>query len=91
MMSAGGMYYAAPVASMDFPQARRALDEHLWLTLQVAREAPARVRPGGSLLFMTGTVARHAGAGLAIASAVAGALPAVTADLALELAPIRVN
>ena len=35
--------------------------------------------------------ARHAGAGLAIASAVAGALPAVTADLALELAPIRVN
>ena len=40
---------------------------------------------------MTGTVARHAGAGLAIASAAAGALPAVTADLALELAPIRVN
>ena len=90
MVSAGGMYYA-PVASMDFAQARRALDEHLWLTLQVAREAPARVRPGGTLLFMTGTVARHAGAGLAIASAVAGALPAVTADLALELAPIRVN
>jgi NAD(P)-dependent dehydrogenase (short-subunit alcohol dehydrogenase family) len=90
MVSAGGMYYA-PVASMDLSLARRALDEHLWLTLQVARDAPARVRPGGSLLFMTGTVARHAGAGLAIASAVAGALPAVTADLALELAPIRVN
>jgi len=90
MVAAGGMYYA-PLAEMDFAQARRAIDEHLWLTLHVARDAAGKVRPGGTLLFMTGTVARRAGAGLAIAATVAAALPAVTANLALELAPVRVN
>jgi NAD(P)-dependent dehydrogenase (short-subunit alcohol dehydrogenase family) len=49
------------------------------------------VRAGGTLLFMTGTAARRTGAGLAIAATVAAALPALTANLALELAPVRVN
>jgi NAD(P)-dependent dehydrogenase (short-subunit alcohol dehydrogenase family) len=90
MVTAGGMYYA-PLADMDFAQARRAIDEHLWLTLHVARDAADKVRPAGTLLFMTGTAARQTGAGLAIAATVAAALPALTANLALELAPIRVN
>jgi NAD(P)-dependent dehydrogenase (short-subunit alcohol dehydrogenase family) len=90
MVAAGGMYYA-PLADMDFAQARRAIDEHLWLTLHVARDAAGKVRPGGTLLFMTGTVARRPGAGLAIAATVAAALPALTANLALELAPVRAN
>jgi NAD(P)-dependent dehydrogenase (short-subunit alcohol dehydrogenase family) len=90
MVTAGGMYYA-PLADFDFAEARRALDEHLWLTLHIARDAARNVRPGGTLLFMTGTVARRPGAGLAIAATVAAALPALTANLALELAPVRVN
>ena len=90
MVTAGTMYYAR-LADMDFARARAALDEHLWLTLHVAREAADRVRPGGTLVFMTGTDARHAGVGSIIASTVAAALPAVTANLALELAPVRVN
>jgi NAD(P)-dependent dehydrogenase (short-subunit alcohol dehydrogenase family) len=90
MVTAGGSYYAR-LADLDFAQARRALDEHLWLPLQVARHAADTVRPGGSLLFITGTGARHPGIGLAIAATVAAALPALTANLALELAPVRVN
>jgi NAD(P)-dependent dehydrogenase (short-subunit alcohol dehydrogenase family) len=90
MVTAGGAYYAS-LTEMDFAQARRALDEHLWLVLQVARAAATRVRPGGTLLFMTGTAARRPGVGLAIAATLAAALPAVTANLALELAPVRVN
>jgi len=90
MVTAGGMYYA-PLAEMDFAQARRAIDDHLWLTLQVARDAAGKLRAGGSLLFITGTVARRPAAGLAIAATVAAALPALTANLALELAPVRVN
>jgi NAD(P)-dependent dehydrogenase (short-subunit alcohol dehydrogenase family) len=40
---------------------------------------------------MGGTGARRPALGLVIASAVTAALPALTANLALELAPIRVN
>jgi NAD(P)-dependent dehydrogenase (short-subunit alcohol dehydrogenase family) len=90
MVTAGGQYYAR-LADMDFAQARRALDGHLWLTLHVARNAAGKMRPGGTLLFMTGTGARHPGIGFTIAAIEAAALPAITANLALELAPVRVN
>jgi NAD(P)-dependent dehydrogenase (short-subunit alcohol dehydrogenase family) len=90
MVTAGGMYYAR-LADMDLAKARRALDEHLGLTLQVARHAGGKTRPGGTLLFMTGTHARRPGAGLAIAATVAAAMPALIANLAIELAPVRVN
>jgi NAD(P)-dependent dehydrogenase (short-subunit alcohol dehydrogenase family) len=90
MVTAGRPYYGRLV-DMDFAQARRALDEHLLLVLQVARNAAPKVRPGGTLLFMGGTGGRHPGIGLAIASTVTAALPALTANLALELAPVRVN
>ena len=49
------------------------------------------MRPPGTLLFIGGTGARHAGVGLSLMSAVGAALPAMVANLALELAPIRVN
>jgi NAD(P)-dependent dehydrogenase (short-subunit alcohol dehydrogenase family) len=57
----------------------------------VARHAAPKVKPGGSLLFMGGTAARHSRKGLALVSAVTAAMPALTAGLALELAPVRVN
>ncbi len=90
MVSAGGSYYAR-LADMDFGEARRALDEHLWLALHVARQAVGKVRPGGSLVFITGTGARAPTLGLAIPGVLAAALPGLTANLALELAPVRVN
>jgi NAD(P)-dependent dehydrogenase (short-subunit alcohol dehydrogenase family) len=90
MVTAGRPYYGRLV-DMDFAQARDALDAHLLLALQVARNVVHKVRPGGTLLFMGGTGARRPGIGLGIASTVTAALPALTANLALELAPIRVN
>jgi NAD(P)-dependent dehydrogenase (short-subunit alcohol dehydrogenase family) len=61
------------------------------LALEVAAHVAARVRPGGTLLLMSGTGGRRAGAGLAIASAVTAATPALARSLALEIAPVRVN
>jgi len=90
MVTAGRPYYAR-LADLDFAQAHREVDEHLWLTLHVAREAAGKVRPGGTLLFMTGTDARRPAAGGPIVSALTAALPALAANLALELAPVRVN
>src|SRR6202042_689518 len=49
------------------------------------------VRPVGSLLLIGGTGGRRIRSGSAIVSAVTAAMPALTAGLALDLAPIRVN
>jgi NAD(P)-dependent dehydrogenase (short-subunit alcohol dehydrogenase family) len=90
MVTAGRPYYA-PLAEMDFDEARRALHEHMMVMLGVARYTARKIRPGGSLLFMGGTGGRRTGIGLGIISAVTAALPALTANLALEIAPVRVN
>jgi NAD(P)-dependent dehydrogenase (short-subunit alcohol dehydrogenase family) len=90
MVTAGGPYYA-PLAEMDFDEARRALHEHPMVMLGVARYAAGKVRPGGTLLFMGGTAARHPAVGVGLSSALTAALPALTASLALEIAPVRIN
>ncbi len=90
MVTAGRPRYGR-LADMDHEQTRQALDEHLLLTIEVARHAPSHVRPAGTLLFMGGTGGRRPGPGMAIVSTVTFALPALIANLALELAPIRVN
>jgi NAD(P)-dependent dehydrogenase (short-subunit alcohol dehydrogenase family) len=90
MATAGRPYYST-LADMDFGDVRVALQEHPLLMLGVARHAQGLVRPGGSLLFMGGTGGRRTGPGLGIISAMTAALPALTANLAVEIAPIRVN
>jgi NAD(P)-dependent dehydrogenase (short-subunit alcohol dehydrogenase family) len=90
MVTGPGPYYA-PLAEFDVDQARRDVDAHLLLPLQVARNAASKVRPGGTLLFMSGTGGRRSATGLVLISALTAALPAMTKNLALELAPVRVN
>ena len=90
MVTAGRPYYAR-LADMDFEDARRGIEEHQMLMLGVARYGAAKVGPGGTLLFMGGTGGRHTALGLGIISAGTAALPALTANLALEVAPVRVN
>jgi NAD(P)-dependent dehydrogenase (short-subunit alcohol dehydrogenase family) len=90
MVTAGQPHYGR-LLDMDIEQVRRGLDTHLLLMLQVARSAAHKLRPGGALLFMGGVGGRRAHIGLGIVSTVTAALPALTASLALELAPVRVN
>jgi NAD(P)-dependent dehydrogenase (short-subunit alcohol dehydrogenase family) len=90
LVTGPGPYYA-PLAEFDLEAARRDVDAHLLLPLQVARNAAGKVRPGGTLLFMGGTGGRRAAPGFSFISAGTAALPAITKNLALELAPIRVN
>ena len=81
----------SPLAELEIEKARHDVEAHLLLPLQVARYAAKKVRPGGTLLFMGGTGGRHPAPGLALVSALTAALPAMTKNLALELAPVRVN
>jgi len=90
MVTSGRPHYGR-LLDMDFEQAPRALDGHLLLVLEVARNAAHRVRPGGTLLFMGGTGGRRPRVGLGMVPVATAALPALTANLALELAPVRVN
>ncbi len=90
LVTGPGPYYA-PLAEFDLESARRNFDAHLLLPLQVARNAVNKVRPGGTLLFMGGTSGRRTAVGGAFISAHTAAGPAITKNLALEIAPIRVN
>jgi NAD(P)-dependent dehydrogenase (short-subunit alcohol dehydrogenase family) len=90
MVTAGGPHYG-PLLEMDSDQVRRAISGHAVLAVEVARNAADRIRPGGTLLLMGGTGGRRVRPGLGIVSAATAALPPLTAALALELAPVRVN
>jgi NAD(P)-dependent dehydrogenase (short-subunit alcohol dehydrogenase family) len=90
MVTAGRPYYGR-LADMDFTKIRNLIGEHLLLALYVARYATSRLRPGGTLIFMGGTGGRRPAIGMSIAGAVTAALPALIANLALEIAPVRVN
>jgi NAD(P)-dependent dehydrogenase (short-subunit alcohol dehydrogenase family) len=90
MLTAGRPFYGRLV-DMDFAKIRDLIGEHVLLPLYVARNAANKVRPGGTLIFMGGTGGRRPAIGMSIASAVTAALPALTANLTLEIAPVRVN
>ncbi len=89
MVTGGGPTYS-PVLSMNSAQVRQSLTDHATLMVSVARNAIGKVRPGGTLLFMGGADDRVV-RGIGIFAAAAAALPPLTATLALEIAPIRVN
>lgn len=90
LVTGPGPYYA-PLKEFDFDRARRDIEAHLLLPMQVARNATRKVRPGGTLLFMGGTGGRSTAPGFALISALTAAMPALTKNLALEIAPVRVN
>ncbi len=90
MVTAGGPTYG-PMLEMGSAEVREALSDHVVLTLEVARNAVGKMRPGGTLLFLGGTSGRRVGHGLGIASVATAALPPFAAALALEVAPVRVN
>ena len=90
VLSTGPGPYYAPLAELDLDKARHDVDAHLFLPIQIARNAPGRVRPGGTLLFIGGTGGRNPSAGVLITSLTA-AMAGLTRSLALELAPVRVN
>jgi NAD(P)-dependent dehydrogenase (short-subunit alcohol dehydrogenase family) len=90
LVTGPGPYYAL-LADLDRERAHRAFDEHQWLAIAVTQHATGKVRPGGTLLFMGGTGGRARGPGRSLIAAATAAMPALIANLAVEVAPIRVN
>jgi NAD(P)-dependent dehydrogenase (short-subunit alcohol dehydrogenase family) len=90
LVTGPGPYYA-PLADFDFERAHQDVESHIFLPIRVGQNARTKVRPGGTLLFMGGTGGRSVTTGSVLISALTAALPAMARNLALELAPIRVN
>ena len=90
MVTAGRPSYG-PLMAMDPAVVRSSLEERLLLVVQIARDTAGKLRPGGTLVFMSGTHGGHPHTGLGIALVVVAALPALIANLALDLAPVRIN
>ncbi|MGW5465339.1 SDR family oxidoreductase [Streptomyces sp. NPDC003996] len=90
MVTAGSPSYT-PLADLDLADAGRDFGARIAMMLAVARASREKVRTGGTLLFIGGTGGRRPAAGMAVMGALTAALPALTANLALEIAPVRVN
>jgi NAD(P)-dependent dehydrogenase (short-subunit alcohol dehydrogenase family) len=90
LVTGPGPYYA-PLPEFDIAAARRDVESHLLLPIEVARNAIEKVRPGGTLLFMGGTGGHATAVGFSSIAALTAAMPALTRVLALEVAPVRVN
>jgi NAD(P)-dependent dehydrogenase (short-subunit alcohol dehydrogenase family) len=90
LVTAGGPTYG-PLLEMTADQVRDALGDHIVQGLGVARYAAPKMRPSGTLIFMSGTGGRKVSAAGGIVSAATAATPQFAAALALEIAPVRVN
>ncbi|MFE6806376.1 SDR family oxidoreductase [Streptomyces sp. NPDC057696] len=90
MVTAGSPSYT-PLAELDLAEAGRDFGGRIAMMLAVARAGRDKVRAGGTLLFIGGTGGRRPAPGMAVMGALTAALPALTANLALEVAPVRVN
>jgi NAD(P)-dependent dehydrogenase (short-subunit alcohol dehydrogenase family) len=90
LVTAGNPHYGQ-LMELDTDQLQSAFSQRLVGVVEVARLAAGRLRPGGTLVFMGGVGGRRPAVGTGAASTVIVALPALIANLALELAPIRVN
>ena len=90
LVTAGGPYYA-PLQEMDVTDAGRYVAERVGLVLDVAQHAKGTVRPDGTLLFIGGTGGRRPAVGISVTALLTVGMPALIANLALELAPVRVN
>ena len=80
-----------PMIEQDVASARRYLDAKLLGSWACARYAAPRMRPGGSITFLTGCAAIRPRAGASMITATFAALEALSQALALELGPLRVN
>jgi NAD(P)-dependent dehydrogenase (short-subunit alcohol dehydrogenase family) len=90
LTTAGAPHYK-PMLEMDAEEVRRGLGSHAVQAIEIARNAAPKMGPGGSLVLMGGTGGRRIRRDLGIVSAATAVLPPLTASLALELAPVRVN
>jgi len=89
--TAGDTVRPQPLADVPLEAARELFEVRFWGAVAVVKHATGRVRPGGSIVLTSGTVAVRPAPGTALAAGAAAAMEGLTRGLAAELAPVRVN
>jgi NAD(P)-dependent dehydrogenase (short-subunit alcohol dehydrogenase family) len=80
-----------PFAEIDLAAEATLFDVRFWGALKVAKHAARHMPSGGSITLTNGMAAHRPQKGLAVATAMAGAVEHLVMGLAVELAPVRVN
>lgn len=80
----------ASLADMSQEDLTALVDSRLWGAFHIGRAAAGRLRDGGTLTFISGTLASYPDSASPVAAVSAG-VEVLACGLAVELAPIRVN
>ncbi len=81
----------APLSETTKDKFRPTLDSKIWGALHIVKHAAAYTQREGSIVFISGLAGRKGYPGFALAGAANAGIEAVARNLAVELAPIRVN
>jgi NAD(P)-dependent dehydrogenase (short-subunit alcohol dehydrogenase family) len=81
----------APLAETTKNKFRPTLDSKIWGALNVVKHAASHLLERGSITFISGLAGRKGYQGFALAGAANAGIEALGRNLAVELAPIRVN
>jgi NAD(P)-dependent dehydrogenase (short-subunit alcohol dehydrogenase family) len=91
VFTAGESLQLAPLTTMDVEAARHFFGLRYFGALLAAKYGSSHIRPGGSIVFTSGTAGRRPQSGWALGASICAAMEGLTRALAVELAPIRVN
>lgn len=80
-----------PIAELDLETARSFFEIRYFGVLATVRAAAPRLTRSGSVTLTGGAAGPRPHPGWAVAASICGAMEALTRELALELAPVRVN
>jgi NAD(P)-dependent dehydrogenase (short-subunit alcohol dehydrogenase family) len=89
--TAGEALRLGRVDDSDVADARSFFELRYWGALTAAKHGARNIRPGGSIVFTSGTAGARPGPGWAVAASILSAMEGLTRGLAMELAPVRVN
>lgn len=91
VVTAGSQAPGGPLASLDLSAAKQAFDTKFWGSLAIAQHLGGLLKPGGTLTFTSGFLARRTVPGTLVKTAINAALESAVKILAKELSPLRVN
>lgn len=89
--TAGETLALGSLADIDPAAAQRFFTVRYWGAFFAAKYGAPSIRPGGSIVFTSGTAGRRPRSGWALGASICMAMQGLTRALAVELAPTRVN